>query len=833
MNRPIAASAKAWTRRLGIPSAFLAVLAIFLGTAVARAQAPVSVSTPVAPIAFSTNNTGSNLTYALNLDSSVSVLKTTGFVSGAGCPAFVSGTLSNAAIYFDPSTKRLYIATSVDTPNGTGGGTVVTYETVNGNGTCAPGPSVTISPFATFNLELTVDSSLGAVYVLAGTDGATPDSLFVMTVASFPTYALPNATIPQVFLDYSATYGPIVVDSFSHRVYVNDFGIAANYPAGLNPSPGFFVYDPNHSATVSNNVEHVLGYVNSSNGNVPFNAQTLLVDGTGKLILVNQNTTGLNGNTLGFLSTPFTVLDPTKFNFFTNAVVQGGGFSTAVYLQPGTGISLVNAPNGATLVNYYAYSSADLDTAHGIIYVFAYDAANSGYNFALVQSSGVLLTYNLATKQESAIAQNLGFAALPESSNVAPWDRMTFNPAASDLVLTASNGALGVTSPLSNCGLVTVTQVLGGGATFLQLGAPALNSVSGYVYDTETIYPNTALYYVAPNTSCNVTSLTISPSTLADGVAGVSYGSVTIFADSDGQSFAGTTFSATGLPPGMTLSRDGIFSGTPTVTGPFEVTITATAPGGATGTATIPLQINCPTITITSSPLPGGVLGVPYGVVFTETGGVGTVTFQAFGPFAPGVPFNGTGLSGIPGLLGAYPIGVQATDSNGCKSINTVSILNIATPQFKMSPALNGQCGKGVTGFPIGIPPVVSINGINYFQVQLNLWNSGNVAAIANLTSANLGVHPPVNPSAPGAAPLPIIFNNPGTEFPVGGCVALSLYYPLSDWTTLQGVVNPLRLQGTFTTDSNPAVSGNWSLTDARVILGNSVTSGGGPGTSD
>ena len=832
MKRAIASVAKALIRRIGIFCA--AILAAFLSAGAARAQSPVSIATTSAPFAFTTNNTGSSATYELNVDSSVSVLQTTGFVAGAGCPAFVTGTVNTAAIYFDLSTKRLYMAISVTTPNGSGGGTIVTYETVNGNGTCAPGPSVTISAFSTFNLELTVDSSLGTVYVLAGTDGATPDSLYVMSVASFPAYALPNATIPQVNLDYSASYGPIVVDPFSHRVYVNDFGIAVNYPAGLNASPGFFVYDPNHSAEVASNVEHVLGYVNASNVDVPFDVQTLLVDGTGKLFLVNQNTTGLNGNTLGFLTTPFTILDTTKFNFFTNAVVQGGGFSTTVYLQPGTGISLVNGPNGATLINYDAYSSADIDATHGIIYVFAYDAANSGYNFALGQSTGALLTYNLATKQESAIAQNLGFAALPESSNVAPWDRMTFNPAANDLVLAASNGALGVASPLSNCGLVSVTQVLGGGATYLRLGAPGVNLTSGYVYDTETIYPNTSLYYVAPNSACNAASLTISPSTLADGIAGVTYGPVNVLADSDGQSFAGTTFSATGLPPGMYITTNGTLTGVPTVTGPFEVTITAAAPGGATGSATIPLQIDCPTITITSSPLPGGVVGVPYGVVFTETGGVGTVTFQAFGPFAPGVPFNGKGLSGTPTVLGSYPIGVQATDSNGCKSINTISTLNIATPLFRMSPASNGQCGKGVTGFPIGIPPVVTVNGISYFQVQLNLWNSGNVAATAaNLTSANLGVHPPVNASAPGAAALPIIFNNPGTEFPVGGCVAISVYYPLSDWTTLEGVVNPLRLQGTFTTVSNPAVSGNWSLTDARVILGNSVTSGGGPGTSD
>ncbi len=826
MRRSISSLKFSVVRCLTILS-WLVVVAL-LGATASFAQAPVSIATSAPPVAFNTNNTGAVITYSLNQDGSVSALQFGSIVASGGCPAFLTGAVSNAALYFDSSTKRLYIAASTENSVGQGLGTIATYETVNGNGTCTVGPSVTLSPTSTFSLEINVDTSLGNVYVVAENLGGNLDELYPLALASFPAYAAGSTAIPEATLDYSVTYGPIVLDSSSHRVYINDFGMNASNPAGLNVTEGFFVYDPTHSTTAANNIEHVLGFVNSSNASVYFSAQTLLVDGTGRLILVNQNTSGQSG-ALGFLTNPFTILDPSKFNFFTDSEAHSG-FPSGVLLTPAAGITLVSSANGATLVNYSAYSSADIDTVHGIVYVFAYLDSGS----ALQQSSGALLTYTLATNKENLVVQNLNFAALPHSSNVAPWDRMIFNPAGSNLVLAAQGGALGVSSQLFNCGTVTISQVIGGGSTYLTLGYAAVNFANGYAYDIETEYPNVTLFAVPPPAACIAApSLTITPATLADGVAGVPYGPVTIGANSDGQTFAGTTFSATGLPPGMSLSSSGILSGTPTVTGPFEVSIVANAPGNGTGNAVLPLKIDCPTITVSPAQLPGGVVGVNYNVVLTETGGVGTVTFQAFGTFALGLQFNGTTIFGTPNAVGSLTIGIQAKDSNGCLSVNNISTLNLVAPQFNLSPAYSGQCGKGLTGYPIGIPPIVTINNAQYFQVQLNLFNSGNVAATAaNMTSGKLGSVAAVNSSAPGAAEFPLLFNNPGTQFGVGACVQISLYFPLSGFPSLLNSV-PLRIGGTFTTASNPAVSGPWSLTDARVELGNSVTGGGGPGTTN
>ncbi len=68
-----------------------------------------------------------------------------------------------------------------------------------------------------------------------------------------------------------------------------------------------------------------------------------------------------------------------------------------------------------------------------------------------------------------------------------------------------------------------------------------------------------------------------------------------------------SAFSATGLPPGLTISSTGTISGTPTTAGSYTATITVTdssssaaytpafdAPAGFTGTATLALAVSAP-----------------------------------------------------------------------------------------------------------------------------------------------------------------------------------------------------------------------------------------------
>jgi hypothetical protein len=808
----------------------------------ALAQSPVAISDLSTPIALTTHNTGSGPAFALNADSSVNLLQNTGIVGGAGCGPILSGAIvSRAAIAFDSSTSRLYAVIEGD--SSTGSGTMVTYATI-GAGTCTLGPAVQVSSTSFALVDLAVDPTQGNVYVLEATQGGSPDVLYILNIAAFASYSA--NPIPQVSLDYSATYGPIVIDSTNGRVYINDFGAATNLPPGLNPTPGFFVFDPNNSLTVSNNIQHVFGYVNSSSATLPLSAQALLVN-SGDLILANQNTSISLGHGATFQTSPFTILHTNApgFSFFANTQPGPFGSFSGVYIQPGaSGITMVGPGGvGTSIQNYSAIGGADIDSVHGIVYRYAYNATSSNsFSATPQQDSGALVSYNLSTQVDSTLTQN-GFALanVYPAPNTNPWSQLTFNAASDNVVLAVPPAALAVSSSLA-CTGISVQQVLGGGSTYLSLGDAAVNSSLGYIYDTQTVFPTTTLYYVAPPVSCVLSDLVLSPSALSPGIAGQPYGAQ--FSVSTGTTGAVTFSTPTTLnfPLGLGLSSSGLLSGTPTKVGTFEVTVVANDSAGDMGSETLPLTISCQAITVGPNPLPGAVAGVPYSIAFTQTGGIGSVTYQAFGPFPPGILLTPTGLSGTPTSTGSFPIGIQVTDSNGCQSQNTIQTLTVSTPKFLMGPAPSSgspQCSATGPGFPFTVVPTVTIYGISYYQINVNLINYGNVSVTANITSATLKTTQAVNAIQLGVPVFPISFNNSGTLLAPGGCVSLTFYYPtlaftsvsLPDGFTEANIPQRMGMQGTFSaTTSLTTYAGNWSLTDPHVYLSSTLccTVGGG-----
>src|SRR5262249_57807925 len=82
------------------------------------------------------------------------------------------------------------------------------------------------------------------------------------------------------------------------------------------------------------------------------------------------------------------------------------------------------------------------------------------------------------------------------------------------------------------------------------------------------------------------------------------------------------TFSASGLPAGLTMSSNGTISGTPTVSGTFGYTVTVKDSGGNTGTVNCSVTVNPP---VSGSCL---VINAVQGVAITSvtmsgSGGVG------------------------------------------------------------------------------------------------------------------------------------------------------------------------------------------------------------------
>jgi hypothetical protein len=170
----------------------------------------------------------------------------------------------------------------------------------------------------------------------------------------------------------------------------------------------------------------------------------------------------------------------------------------------------------------------------------------------------------------------------------------------------------------------------------------------------------------------NCPTITVNPTSLAAGTAGVAYSSVT-FTQTGG--VGAITFNESGaLPTGMTFSA-GVLSGTPTQIGSFNITVVATDRDGCMGSRGYSLVINCPTITVNPATAPSGIQAEPYSLQFTQTGGVGSTTFSTSSTLPTGITLTSSGLlAGTPTEGGTFSITVVATDSNGCTGSRTVRL---------------------------------------------------------------------------------------------------------------------------------------------------------------
>ena len=125
------------------------------------------------------------------------------------------------------------------------------------------------------------------------------------------------------------------------------------------------------------------------------------------------------------------------------------------------------------------------------------------------------------------------------------------------------------------------------------------------------------------------------------------------------------TWSATGLPPGISINNMGVISGVPTNSGRFNVTITARDNLNLTAVKQLVLFIDTPPIVITTDALPKGVINEPYLFNLTAVGGKTPYTWSATN-LPRGLSMNNNGrISGIPEEGGVFMITVNITDADG------------------------------------------------------------------------------------------------------------------------------------------------------------------------
>ena len=110
----------------------------------------------------------------------------------------------------------------------------------------------------------------------------------------------------------------------------------------------------------------------------------------------------------------------------------------------------------------------------------------------------------------------------------------------------------------------------------------------------------------------------------------------------------------------------------------------------------------CPAITVAPFALPAGLLGTPYSVTITQTGGTGAASFAVSSGNVPsGLTLSSNGaLSGTPTAAGPSFFAVTATDANGCTGSSSYQLVVERDPtRFAQKLlAAEGLAGDGFAG---------------------------------------------------------------------------------------------------------------------------------------
>ncbi|GGH06380.1 hypothetical protein GCM10011586_23180 [Silvibacterium dinghuense] len=340
-----------------------------------------------------------------------------------------------------------------------------------------------------------------------------------------------------------------------------------------------------------------------------------------------------------------------------------------IVISPATlTLTSTTLPNGTVGVAYSATIGASGGTS-------PYSCAiTSGTLPAGLTLNGCTVSGTPTTAETSTVTVKVTDSASPADTVSGP-ETIVISPAALTLTSTtlpngtvgvaysATIGASGGTSPYS-CAITSGTLPAGLALSGCTVSGTPTTAGTSTVTVKVTDSGSPAKTVTGPETIViSPATLTLTSTTLPNGKVGVAY-SATIGASGGTSPYSCAITSGT-LPAGLTLS-DCTVSGTPTTAGSSTVTVKVTDSGSPAQTVTGPetIVISPATLTLTSTTLPNGTVGVPYSATIGASGGTSPYSCAiTSGTLPAGLILNGCTVSGTPTTAGSSTVTVKVTDS--------------------------------------------------------------------------------------------------------------------------------------------------------------------------
>ncbi|SCB58252.1 Putative Ig domain-containing protein [Rhizobium aethiopicum] len=439
-------------------------------------------------------------------------------------------------------------------------------------------------------------------------------------------------------------------------------------PVGLNPLNDPSATSPQHgSITNYNAAAGTFTYTNNGDGATSDNF--ILVDASANPFTINI---AIAASVAPPVAGPAsaTVSHGSSSNPITLNLSGGAATSVAVGTQAAHGTA---SASGTSITYTPTASYAGPDS-------FTYTATNAGGTSA---PATVTITVSPPTI-------SLSPATLPSGATGAAYGQ----------IVTASGG----TAPYSYA--ITAGALPPGLSLSAATGALAGTPTAGGTFNF-TISVTDSSTGVGPFTSSRPYSITvaaptiaINPSSLPAATTGTAY-SQTITA-SGGTSPYSYAVTAGTLPSGLTLSSSGVLSGTPTISGTFNITITATDSSSGTGPFT-----GSRAYTLTTNiqpPVAGGVTATVAAnssnnpITLNITGGAASSVAIATGAANGTAIASGTSITYTPtsGYSGSDSFTYTATNGSGTSAPATVTI-TVSPPTLAFSPP-SGALPNGAVG---------------------------------------------------------------------------------------------------------------------------------------